>query len=95
MASNTRTRLSREQLDQIAAEDGFTFERELTPLPRTLYVNGDTKRVYHAVSGTVVTEYKPMIKGRNQFHNPIACLPANLTMTNFRQYTGKGSAPKE
>ncbi|VVB78326.1 Uncharacterised protein [uncultured archaeon] len=86
--------LSRPDLDQIAANDGYPVFIQGLGLGNSLYANKneDKMRIYSKTGDVIVREYTP--KGRLQntfdFQNPIACLPANLSNYGFRQYTGNG-----
>ena len=66
-----KEKLSRKQLDDIAAEDGFKFEKDLSCPPifyRALYRNGVMNRVYDFVTGKIINEYEPKMKKRIRFH---------------------------
>ena len=87
MIKTRKKPLTKEQLDELAAIDGFTWERDLEGLPRALYSNGELNRVYHTHSGRIVSQYIPT--NRTEFHNPISCPSLSFSSLSFRQYLGK------
>jgi len=94
---SSRRVLKKSELDEIASGEGFHFVHKLR-LGNSLYTNEDkTRNIVYDKYGHVVSDYIPKscLQGSVEFHNPIACLPAVLSNSGFRQYTGKNGFMKK
>jgi len=93
MKTKTRKkRITLEQLDEIAKEDGFpNFVKALEgPLPRTMYsnVDGNLVRVYNSRTGEKVFEYKPK-QTSPRFSNPVEITSIVPNSVQTTGYSGK------
>ena len=89
MAKETRKLFSKEQLDEIAAKDGFT--KNMGPLSFEhlhMYSNGTIKQAYDAKTGLPHGKSYPHKTTSQKFHHPVQSLPAILTAYQQNQYTG-------